>query len=424
MSTHPIDIVIPWVDGSDPVWQADHAKYRASKSADNHPARYREWGLFRYWFRGIEQNAPWVRKVHLLTYGHLPAWLEPDHPKLHIVNHRDFIPEEYLPTFSSHTIELNMHRIPDLAEHFLYFNDDVYLMKPSRPEDFFRGGLPCDTAVMGVIKNNDTANFMPYIMLNMMALVNMSFDKRSVIRQNFGKWFYPGYGKGLLYNLYLLPWGDFTGFRNYHSCVSFCKSTLEEVWDRFPEVLDATCRHKFRDRADVNQYLSLIHESDSALEYLISYFEKVDDPVEIVFFGDHQPSLSSSFYPYLNGKGLGGLTLSELENLYTVPFFIWTNYDSDKESVELTSLNYLSTLALERAGIALPAYNQFLADMMEEIPAINSRGFYSKSLGRFFHVEDAAGEDAKWLKNYEILQYNNMFDKRNKSELFFPYLKQ
>lgn len=175
---------------------------------------------------------------------------------------------------------------------------------------------------------------------------------------------------------------------------------------------------------DVNQYLSLIHESDSALEYLISYFEKVDDPVEIVFFGDHQPSLSSSFYPYLNGKGLGGLTLSELENLYTVPFFIWTNYDSGKESVELTSLNYLSTLALERAGIALPAYNQFLADMMEEIPAVNSRGFYSKSQGKFLHVEDAAGEDAKWLKNYEILQYNNMFDKRNKSELFFPYLKQ
>ena len=175
---------------------------------------------------------------------------------------------------------------------------------------------------------------------------------------------------------------------------------------------------------DVNQYLSLIHESDSALEYLISYFEKVDDPVEIVFFGDHQPSLSSSFYPYLNGKGLGGLTLSELENLYTVPFFIWTNYDSDKESVELTSLNYLSTLALERAGIALPAYNQFLADMMEEIPAVNSRGFYSKSQRKFLHVEDAAGEDAKWLKNYEILQYNNMFDKRNKSGLFFPYLKQ
>ena len=174
----------------------------------------------------------------------------------------------------------------------------------------------------------------------------------------------------------------------------------------------------------LNQYLTLIHKTDQALENLIDYFSKVDDRTIIVFFGDHQPSLSSSFYPYLNGKGLSGLTLSELENLYTVPFFIWTNYDSGKESVELTSLNYLSTLALERAGIALPAYNQFLADMMEEIPAVNSRGFYSKSQGKFLHVEDAAGEDAKWLKNYEILQYNNMFDKRNKSELIFPYLKQ
>lgn len=82
---------------------------------------------------------------------------------------------------------------------------------------------------------------------------------------------------------------------------------------------------------DVNQYLSLIHESDKALEYLISYFEQVDEPVEIVFFGDHQPSLSSSFYPYLNGKGLSGLTLDELEDLYTIPFFIWTNYESESE---------------------------------------------------------------------------------------------
>ena len=103
--------------------------------------------------------------------------------------------------------------------------------------------------------------------------------------------------------------------------------------------------------ADVNQYVSLIHESDAALEYLISYFESVEEPVEIVFFGDHQPSLSSRFYPYLNGKGLSGLTEDELENLYTVPFFIWTNYESESKQVEITSLNYLSTLALERAGI-------------------------------------------------------------------------
>lgn len=175
---------------------------------------------------------------------------------------------------------------------------------------------------------------------------------------------------------------------------------------------------------DVNQYLSLLHESDQALEYLISYFEKVDEPVEIVFFGDHQPSLSSSFYPYLNGKGLSGLTLDELENLYTVPFFIWTNYDTGEAKTEITSINYLSTLALERAGLELPAYNQFLSDMMEEIPAINARGYYSKSAGRFLHFEDATGKEAEWLQNYQILQYNNMFDEKGKSTLFFPYLKE
>lgn len=174
---------------------------------------------------------------------------------------------------------------------------------------------------------------------------------------------------------------------------------------------------------DVNQYLSLVHESDEALEYLISYFENVDDPVEIVFFGDHQPSLSSSFYPYLNGKGLSGLTENELEALYTVPFFIWTNYESEEQNVEITSLNFLSTMALERAGIALPAYNQFLSDMMEVVPAINARGYYSRSEGKFIHVGDAKGEEAEWIKNYEILQYNNMFDRKGQSEVFFPYLK-
>lgn len=170
---------------------------------------------------------------------------------------------------------------------------------------------------------------------------------------------------------------------------------------------------------DVNQYLSLLHRSDKALENLISYFQNVDDPVEIVFFGDHQPSLSTSFYPYLNGKGLSGLTEDELEDLYTVPFFIWTNYDSEEEQVDITSLNYLSTMALERAGIKLSGYNQFLSDMQEVIPAINSRGYYSKANGCFKHLEDAAGEEAKWIQNYRILQYNDMFEKDKNME-FFP----
>lgn len=177
-----------------------------------------------------------------------------------------------------------------------------------------------------------------------------------------------------------------------------------------------------RSYTDANQYFSLVHESDVAVENLINYFSEVDDPVEIVFFGDHQPSLNSNFYPILNGKGLSGLTEEELEKLYTVPFFIWTNYDTPEETVEITSLNYLSTLTLERAGIALPPYHQFLADMMETVPAINSRGYYSRSRGGYYHVDDAAGEEAEWIRRYQILQYNSMFDRKGSSKLFFPYI--
>lgn len=174
---------------------------------------------------------------------------------------------------------------------------------------------------------------------------------------------------------------------------------------------------------DGNQYLSLLHESDEALENLITYFQNVDDPVEIVFFGDHQPGLCNDFIKLLNGKGNSGLSEQELENLYTVPFFIWTNYETEAQTVDITSLNYLSTLTLERANIDLPAYNQFLADMMEVVPAINSRGYYSKSQECFLHVDAATGNEAKWIKAYNMLQYNSMFDEKNRNATLFPYLE-
>lgn len=255
MTGYPIDIVIPWVDDSDPKWQEQRAEYQPSLVADSSSARYRDWDVLHYWFRSIEKNASWVRKIHFVTFGHLPSWLCTDHPKLHIVNHEDYIPEEYLPTFSSHTIELNLHRIPGLAEHFLYFNDDVYLAKESLPEHFFVNGLPCDSAILGVIKNTNPENHMPYIMLNMMALINMHYSQREVLTRHFTKWFHPRYGKYLLNNLYLSPWSSFTGFRNFHNCTGFLKSTFDEVWETFPEILDHTCRNRFRMREDVNQYL-------------------------------------------------------------------------------------------------------------------------------------------------------------------------
>ena len=120
-----IDFVIPWVDGSDPEWLAEKRIYKPDMPDD--AVRYRDWDILRYWFRGVEKYAPWVNKIHFITWGHLPEWMNPECKKLNIVNHRDYIPEKYLPTFSSHTIELNIHRIKGLSQQFIYFNDDTIL---------------------------------------------------------------------------------------------------------------------------------------------------------------------------------------------------------------------------------------------------------------------------------------------------------
>ena len=255
MVKHPIDIVVPWVDGADPAWRAEKAQYSPEKASDVNEARYREWGLFQYWFRSIEMYAPWVRTVHLLTWGHLPGWLKTDHPKLHIVNHRDYIPGECLPVYSSVPIENYIHRIDGLAEHFILFNDDVYLSRPTVPEDFFVNGLPVDTAVLGGVTIEDSVSFMPYLALNCLGLLNENFSKREVLRRDWKKWFNPKYGKLALYNLYFYPGKTFPGFRSFHSCLPYCRSTFEEVWEKCHDAMETASRNRFRSRADVNQYL-------------------------------------------------------------------------------------------------------------------------------------------------------------------------
>lgn len=191
-----------------------------------------------------------------------------------------------------------------------------------------------------------------------------------------------------------------------------------EYYSNFKE----ECFKKGNSYTDVNQYLSLVHKTDEETRKLVEYFSKVDEPVEIVFFGDHQPGLNSAFYQMINGHGLTGLSEDEVQDLYTVPFFIWTNYETPKEYVDITSINYLSTMMLERANIDLPPYQQFLANLQQQVPAINSRGYYSKDDRGYKHIDEAKEEELEWISTYRILQYNNMFDKRHKSKVFFPYI--
>lgn len=170
----------------------------------------------------------------------------------------------------------------------------------------------------------------------------------------------------------------------------------------------------------VEQYLSLIHETDKAVEYLITYFQNADDDVIILFFGDHQPSITKTFYETV-GNGTSD-SLTEMQKRYKVPFFIWANYDIEEKYIDSTSLNYLSSYVYETAGISLPPYNRFLREMEKIVPAINSNGFWSTSEKRWLSLDKADDEEKSWLEAYEALQYNSIFDKKHRNEIFFPVL--
>ena len=253
-----IDFVVPWVDGGDPAWRAEKERHAAEMSDAakakwlDGAQRYRDWGLLRYWFRGVEKFASWVSKVHFVTWGHLPGWLDAGHPKIHVVNHRDFIPAEYLPTFSSRCIDLNIHRIPGLAERFVYFNDDTFLTAPTKPSDFFRGGLPCDAAIISPIhlRQNGVRAEIPA-----MYIINEHFKKSAVLKKHPFKWFSPRYGAALVRTLTQLPYRLFTGFYVHHGPASYLKATFDEVWRAEPDALARACSHRFRDDSDVNQWI-------------------------------------------------------------------------------------------------------------------------------------------------------------------------
>lgn len=248
-----IDIVVPWVDGADPEWQKEKSKYSASKNDDDNINRYRDWGMLRFWFRGIEKYAPWVNKIHFITWGHLPEWLDTENPKLHIVNHKDYIPEKYLPVFSANPIELNMHRIDSLEEHFIYFNDDMYVIDKISPEDFFVNGLPYDNATENVLRFNPGG--IDHMIGNDVLLINKNFDKDECIRKNKKQWFSLHAPISAFKNLYMAPIKSFSAFINPHIPIPYLKSTLEEVWEKEGAALDDTSSHRFRSHEDVNQWL-------------------------------------------------------------------------------------------------------------------------------------------------------------------------
>ena len=251
-----IDFVITWVDGADPEWLKDKARFKPDLNVDDEAQRYRDWGLLKYWFRGVEKDAPWVNRIHFVTWGHLPEWLNTEHPKLHIVRHEDFIPGEYLPTFNSNVIEIYMHRIPGLSERFVYFNDDFYVINPLSPKYFFRDGVPRDMLAFQPVVANPKNPVMSHLYMNNSLAICRHFDKRAQVKAHPGYYFKIGYPPMyFFYNLMELAFPLYTGFYTVHNPSPFLKQTFEEVWEKEGEALKAMSSNRFRSSTDLTPYL-------------------------------------------------------------------------------------------------------------------------------------------------------------------------
>ncbi len=250
-----IDFVITWVDMNDPEWQAEFAKYSGGRSEPKNSvskARFRDNGFLKYWFRGVDTFAPWVRKIHFVTCGQKPDWLDTGNPKLNLVKHSDIIPSQFLPCYNSTVIERYIHKIPGLAEHFVYFNDDFYIISPVGEERFFKNGLPCDIAAFSY---NPSWSQWYRRVWNNVRIINQHFDKREVMSRDHDKWFNPIYGSKARWNYILRPYGKFITLRTPHNAQPYLKSTFDEVWAVAGKELTEASANRFRADSDLTPEL-------------------------------------------------------------------------------------------------------------------------------------------------------------------------
>lgn len=149
---HPIDAVILWVDGNDPLHQEKMKPFLSKDHKfkdENFRTRFDQVEEIEYAIKSILKFAPYVRRIFLVTDNQIPQFLKNENAnnefeKVEIVDHKEIFKgfEEFLPIFNSNSIETMIFKIPDLAEHFIYFNDDMFLINETDPTDFFKNGHP------------------------------------------------------------------------------------------------------------------------------------------------------------------------------------------------------------------------------------------------------------------------------------------
>ncbi|WP_413854026.1 Stealth CR1 domain-containing protein [Candidatus Ruminimicrobium bovinum] len=223
-----IDLVVPWVDGSDieHIKTKNRYKQLLEKKVNDEViglARFKDNGELKYLLRSIEKNAKFIRYVFLVTNGQIPKWLNINHPKIKIVTHSQIMPKEALPTFNSSAIETCIANIPDLSDNFLYANDDFIIAKPINEKFFFtKEGYPI-------------SRLLPVFHIRQKGV----YVKKINFTLNI---FYKKFHKN--FNL-----------TEHHNIDAFYKPDVLSCINEFKEDFDRTCNSRFRAENNISKHI-------------------------------------------------------------------------------------------------------------------------------------------------------------------------
>lgn len=169
---------------------------------------------------------------------------------------------------------------------------------------------------------------------------------------------------------------------------------------------------------ETENYLTLAHESDRALGEFLTYLENYAEPTIVVFYGDHQPAIETGFIEMAMNKNESDFILEDRQKMYQVPFFIWSNYDMEEETIDAMSINYLSTLMCEKLGLPMTGMQKYLQELRLQLPVINSVCMIDAQK-QYRLKTDIMKDNSMGFIQYNQIIYNYMFDTKNRLDTFY-----
>lgn len=230
-----IDLVYLWVNGNDPEWITRRNAFigKPTTRQENCKGRYADSGELKYSIRSVQQNAPWIRKIFIVTDHQVPEWLDTTNPRVQIVDHTEIMPAECLPCYNSALIEQFLDRIPDLSEHFLYANDDMFINKPITPSTFF------------------AADGLPILYMNRKPLRKLGlWFREHILGKPLSQYIQTIKNASLLAEKY---YGSYNGDKLHHNIDAYQKSTLALINQKFSGPLSAMHSHHMRSANDIQR---------------------------------------------------------------------------------------------------------------------------------------------------------------------------